>query len=268
MEGIPVVSFVDLSIRFPLTGAMLRSPLPLRAQPSATALVLSPHLDDAVFACGQLLALLSCLRPVRVTTVFAGRPQSGATHTEWDRAGGFAPGDDVVAARREEDRRALIQLGAVPTWLPFLDSQYGSTPTARQVASSLARQLCRWRPALVFFPLGLFHSDHHLVRDAVLILLRRGTAKAAQWLAYEDALYRSIPGLRDAAVARLRRGGWMPQSVAYAGSARSRQRKRAAVACYVSQLRALATPGRLGHRDAYAAEAYWHLGRRGGDAAA
>jgi LmbE family N-acetylglucosaminyl deacetylase len=241
---------------------MLRSPLSLHTHPSATVLVLSPHLDDAVFACGQLLALLSRLRPVRVATVFAGRPKAGAAHTEWDRAGGFAPGDDVIAARREEDRRALIQLGAVPAWLSFLDSQYGNTPTARQVASSLVRLLCRWRPSLVLFPLGLFHSDHHLVRDAVLILLRRGAAQSAHWLAYEDALYRSIPGLRDVAVARLRRGGWMPRPVAYAGNARCRQRKRAAVACYASQLRALATPGRLGHRDAYAAEAYWHLGRR------
>jgi LmbE family N-acetylglucosaminyl deacetylase len=249
---------------------MNRPRLPTSAQASGTVLVISPHLDDAVFACGRLLAQLSRFCRVLVATVFAGRPSPDVPHTEWDRAGGFAPSADVVGARREEDRQALIQLGATPVWLPFLDSQYGASPSVGRIASSLARQVRRWQPSLVLFPLGLFHSDHHLVRDAVLALMHRRSprrhgvgSRTALWLAYEDALYRSIPGLRDGAVARLRRGGWTPRPFTYAGSTRCQQRKCAAVACYASQLRALATPGRLGHRDALAAEAYWRLGREG-----
>jgi LmbE family N-acetylglucosaminyl deacetylase len=85
-------------------------------------IVVSPHLDDAVLGCGHLLAQ----RPGAVViTVFAGRPPRRERVTPWDAAAGFGPGDDVVGARRMEDRRALGALGARPLWLPFLDAQYG-----------------------------------------------------------------------------------------------------------------------------------------------
>ena len=49
-------------------------------------MVLSPHCDDAVFGCGELLAD----RPgSTVITVFAGRPGSGVPLTRWDAAAGF-----------------------------------------------------------------------------------------------------------------------------------------------------------------------------------
>src|SRR5689334_10074107 len=87
--------------------------------------VISPHLDDAVFGCGQLLAL----HPGSVvSTALAGRPPSYATVTGWDAAAGFRPGDDVIAARRAEDRAALQILDARPVWLDFTDDQYGRSP--------------------------------------------------------------------------------------------------------------------------------------------
>ena len=92
--------------------------------PGAT-LVVSPHLDDAVFGCGDVLAD----NPgSRVITIFSGRPTGYAVPTEWDRAGGFEPGQDVVSLRRREDRDALSLLRARPVWLPFLDRQYGPAP--------------------------------------------------------------------------------------------------------------------------------------------
>src|SRR4051812_4728612 len=79
-------------------------------------MIVSPHLDDAVFGCGELLGA----RPGSVVvTVFAGAPPTYETVTEWDALAGFRAGDDVMAARRAEDRDALAVLGARPVWLDF-----------------------------------------------------------------------------------------------------------------------------------------------------
>ncbi|MCV5262168.1 PIG-L family deacetylase, partial [Escherichia coli] len=76
-------------------------------------LVISPHLDDGVFGCGQLLAA----HPgSTVLTVFAGVPEA-APAPEWDRRCGFTSAQAAMAARREEDRRALTRLAARPLWL-------------------------------------------------------------------------------------------------------------------------------------------------------
>lgn len=233
---------------------------------AAPVLLISPHLDDGVFACGCLLAMLArggARRRVTVLTVFAARPPPGL-HTEWDAAGGFASAREAVAVRRREDRRALTVLAARPRWLPFNDSQYGGSPSVARVARAL-RRLCRGART-VLFPLGLFHSDHRRVHEAVLRLIRarpplseKKSNGGIRWLAYEDALYRRLPGLRDEAVARLRRGGFRPRTLRFPANAEAWRRKSRAVACYASQLHALATPGRLGHGDTGEEEGYWQL---------
>ena len=59
--------------------------------------VISPHLDDAVFSCGDWLAT----HPgAIVMTVFAGVPRDGALHTEWDNRCGFADASHAILARR------------------------------------------------------------------------------------------------------------------------------------------------------------------------
>src|SRR3954463_7021571 len=72
--------------------------------------VVSPHFDDAVLSAGQLLAKH---RGTPVITVMGGQ-RTGGSYDEvswWDALGGFKPGDDVVAARRAEDKAALDILG-------------------------------------------------------------------------------------------------------------------------------------------------------------
>jgi LmbE family N-acetylglucosaminyl deacetylase len=217
-------------------------------------LVISPHLDDAVFACGRLIASHpSCV----VVTVFAGRPASTNPLTEWDRACGFEPGDDVIGARREEDRAALYLLAAAPIWLDFLDSQYGRTPSVAQLVCELETIINYVKPSSVLFPIGLFHSDHLLTHRAARVLAARYAE--VQWVAYEDALYRRIPDALEGRLAELEGERLRARKVAWPDAPRAEQRKRAAVNCYRSQLRALATPGRLGHRDAYEGEGYWSL---------
>jgi LmbE family N-acetylglucosaminyl deacetylase len=221
--------------------------------PPGRLVVVSPHCDDGAFGCGELLAS----RPgAAVVTVFAGGPGPGAPLTDWDAAAGFRAGDDVVAARRAEDRRALALLGACPRWLPFLDAQYGGPVAADAVAPALAAELLACRPDTVAIPLGLFHDDHRTTHAAALGLL--GRVPGARWLLYADALYRRIPGLVEARLQALRAAGLAPAPLPPARP-RHRARKRRAVARYRSQLRALATPGRPGWQDALEPEAYWTL---------
>lgn len=222
--------------------------------PRCPVLVLSPHLDDAVFACGRLLASVPS---ATVATIFAGRPPPDIPLTEWDRASGFHSGDDVIGARRNEDRAALGLLGATPLWLDFRDRQYGLPPESDEVAERLERVLDERHPEMVFFPLGLFHSDHHLTYDAALLLL--GRHPELEWVAYEDRLYRRLQGLGEEKIGHLRRIGLAPQPIRFPELADASDRKSRAVAQYRSQLRALATPGRPGHQDVFGTEAYWRL---------
>jgi len=214
--------------------------------------VLSPHCDDAVLGAGELLAS----RPGSiVVTIFAGRPPAGAPLTEWDAAAGFTDGDDVMAARRAEDRAALSLLAARPCWLQFRDAQYGGPLGADAIVGDVAAAIKAWRPATVAIPLGLFHDDHRTTHEAGLRVARR--RPDLEWLLYADALYRGITGAVESRTAALAAAGFtltpLPPATGHASL------KRRAVGCYRSQLRALATPGRPGTADALQPERYWRL---------
>lgn len=212
-------------------------------------MVVSPHCDDAVFACGRLLD--ACPGAI-VVTVFGGSPGNRPL-TEWDAASGFRPGDDVMAIRRQEDRQALMRLGASPMWLPFHDDQYDIPVSYAQLRRSVRELIQQVRPHAVFVPWGLFHRDHRLASDACLDMRDEGTAP---WFLYEDTFYRRIPEELSARVALLRQRGVRARPVAL-GHAGRLGRKREAVACYRSQLSALATPGRPGIADVFEAERVW-----------
>ncbi|VCU69982.1 GlcNAc-PI de-N-acetylase [Pigmentiphaga humi] len=209
-------------------------------------IAVSPHLDDAVFSCGDLLGLVP---GSLVVTVFAGIPDEGPP-TEWDRRCGFGSGAEAMRARREEDARALDRLGARPVWLDLLDAQYGARCTPRDAAQSLAAALDRLDGRTVLAPLGLFHSDHVLAHDACMLLCR--TEPARTWLLYEDALYRRHPGRVQRRLAALLSTGIVltPAAGPPAGSCA----KRRAVQAYASQLRAF---GEHGYDDTRLPERYW-----------
>lgn len=215
--------------------------------------VISPHLDDAVLGCAELIAA----NPgATVVTVFAGRPPGNPELTSWDARAGFAAGDDVAAARRDEDRAALRELGAHPVWLDFPDTQYGETPTVEAVAKALDGALDQIRPDAVAIPLGLFHSDHRLTSDAAVWVMQ--SRPGSRWLAYADAIYRRVPELLDERLGSLAERGVEPVSAGQSGGPASELKRRAA-ACYTSQLRALAVSWDGGHADAFEPEDYWTL---------
>ncbi|WP_046115584.1 PIG-L family deacetylase [Aquincola tertiaricarbonis] len=215
------------------------------------ALLVSPHLDDAVFGCGEWLAAHpgTC-----VVTVLAGTPPDAGRLTDWDRQCGFDGAGQAMAARLAEDREALQAVGAHPSWLPFLDSQYEASPRIDEVAQALAgllHELPAEAPVLV--PLGLFHSDHDLVHQACLQALRAvGRAEA---LGYEEALYRAMPGLVQARLATLQQAGIQatPLLQPPAGEAAAKAR---AIAAYPSQARAF---GPDGLADTRHPERFWRL---------
>ncbi|HVB96365.1 MAG TPA: PIG-L family deacetylase [Chloroflexota bacterium] len=223
---------------------------------SAAIVVISPHFDDGVLSCGQLLASYP---GSIVVTALAGRPSSYGKLTAWDAAAGFQAGDDVVAARRAEDQAALAALGARPVWLDFCDEQYGHSPTLEMLAGGLARAIRETKGRVVFAPLGLSHPDHKRTNAAVSTLI--WSLPDLDWFAYEDAIYRcSSHALR----ARLKALSRVGIDAVRAGSSSNHglAEKRQAIQLYPSQIRALCAPGHPGYHDALKPERYWRLSTR------
>jgi LmbE family N-acetylglucosaminyl deacetylase len=223
-----------------------------RSRGAGILVLISPHLDDAVFSCGEALAA----HPGSVVvTVFAGTPADGAQRTEWDARCGFANAAEAVAARRAEDERALARLAASARWLRFADAQYGEACALDEVTCALGAALDTFADAMVLAPLGLFHSDHRIVHDACREAL--ATRPHLPALAYEDALYRALPGLLHERLAELARAGRRATPVrALAPPGAHADAKREAVRCYASQLRAFG-PG--GYGDVHEPERAWRL---------
>jgi LmbE family N-acetylglucosaminyl deacetylase len=225
--------------------------------PDSTPLtVISPHLDDAVFSCGQLLTL----HPnSTVVTVFAGRPPVYRELTAWDEASGFRTEDDVVALRRQEDSSALGLLGARPVWLDFCDAQYGCPPNIDDIADHLEKAIVSASQRTVFMPLGLFHSDHKIAHEAALRAMER--LPKLSWFAYEDTLYRRVRGLLEERLRLLLDAGIVAVPAGHSSEC-GLEEKRRAVQEYRSQLKALSMPGYPGHGDLLEQERYWRLATR------
>ncbi|MDR5739518.1 MULTISPECIES: PIG-L family deacetylase [unclassified Caballeronia] len=224
-------------------------------------LVISPHLDDAVFGCGASLAGAS--HP-RVCTVFTGCPAQDL-HTDWDAQCGFTSALQAMAARIEEDKRALGILGAAPFHLGFLDSQYvpdaaqSAKPTRESIAHALTDAIDEHRPDALLIPLGLFHSDHILVHEAACDAWQKRPGVTCY--GYEEGLYRRMSGAVQQRMADLLERGieatpFNPPLPAPAELQRRHALKHEAVSAYASQLKAF---GDDGYDDVFMPERYWQL---------
>jgi LmbE family N-acetylglucosaminyl deacetylase len=221
--------------------------------------VVSPHLDDAVLGCARLLAV----HPgTTVVTVFAGNPDHyPEPMRKWDVQSGFAPGDDVMSVRRDEDRAALAVLDATPVHLDFVEYTYnaGNRPVAPDaIASKLTPALDELQPTLVLAPFGLANPDHDVTHQACM-LAREQLDTSVAWWCYEDHGYKHIPGLLAWRVSSLFRRKVWPTPVCPRVDP-SEARKQQAVACYPTQLRALEDDWQIGVKlAAPAPEQYWRL---------
>ena len=219
----------------------------------------SPHFDDAVLSAGQLLAG----HPgSTVVTVFGARPPRYPENvTWWDALGGFADGDDVVGARREEEREAMARIGAIPVRLDFADHQYGfEIAPAEEIAGALEPVLVDAEPSTVLIPLGLANPDHRRAHHAAMRVLTRHPEWL--WLAYEDRDYRFIPGMLAHRIRRLLDAGVWATPVAVRAD-RSTTEKVRALGAYVSQLPALRDdwPGFGERLRLPVPESFWRLHR-------
>lgn len=199
----------------------------------ASSLIISPHLDDAVFSCRDLLAV----RPgMLVGTVFTATPEDAGMRTAWDTRCGFADAYSAMSARLAEDRYALDSLAAHGVPLGFLDRQYGASPASEEIAVALEALLAQYRCIAAAIPLGLCHPDHELVHSACLQVLKNHPEIA--WLAYEEAPYRRVPGLVQRRLIALAGEGVTatPLGLSLAAAGDCRGMTRRALASYGSQL--------------------------------
>jgi LmbE family N-acetylglucosaminyl deacetylase len=155
----------------------------------AAHLYLSPHLDDAVFSCGGLMAMQDARgEPISVLTLFAGDPPdyrisdfAAELHARWGKAG------PPIAMRRAEDRLACGRLGASVVHLDFPDAIYRLDDSGKPLYPSeeslfdadaqkegelldrlvQALQEIDFGAAKIYCPMGLGgHVDHLLTRQA------------------------------------------------------------------------------------------------------
>jgi len=221
--------------------------------------VVSPHLDDAVLGCGRFL---SAHPGATVVTVVAGNPPKYPEPMRmWDVQSGFAPGDDVMETRRNEDDAALACVGATPVHLDLIEYTYNPGDVAVRpdvIAESLVPALAALDPTLVLAPFGLANPDHDMTHRACMIARDR-LPDDVSWWCYEDMGYKHIPGMLAWRVAQLFRAKVWPTPVCPVADP-TEDRKRAAIACYPSQLRALEEDWQIGAKlDAPAPEQFWRI---------
>jgi LmbE family N-acetylglucosaminyl deacetylase len=224
--------------------------------------VVSPHFDDAALGAAHLL---TSYPGSTVITVLAGPPPAYPDKvTDWDAAGGFASGDDVVAVRQKEDRAAMASLGATPVWLEFPDHQYlpvEQRPTPADVAPALRAAVIAEAPSAVFLPMGLANPDHVLTHDAGLAArtAMKEDGSDVLWFCYEDAGYKHLPGLLAWRISKLFRSGLWP-TPAVVPVRPDMEAKRTAIYLYTSQVGPLERDHLLSERlDANTPEQFWRL---------
>lgn len=203
--------------------------------------VLSPHLDDAIFSCGDLV----CRAPeVRIVTICAGVPAASVELSHFDAMAGFASAAEAVRTRRAEDAAAAVIAGAELIHLGCIEDQYDRAPLhGERVEAAVQDAFERYTESgdVVLAPLGLRHPDHEHVAKAARELL--GIISFDLWL-YEELPYRALwpeyvaPALRAAGHTEADQVG-----------AAATPAKHRALRCYPSQLvgmdtRALILPER------------------------
>ena len=183
-----IIIVIAASMRFTRT----REPL---------AIVLSPHLDDAVLSLGGLIDKAGPGRSL-VVTFMAGTPVS-PLGTDWDGRSGFTDSTVAMKSRLAEDRLAASMIGASVRHYGYLDFQY-RTDTDSKKEAALKDRIKRDIETLIdenhdkdvsiygpaaFGPGGTPHPDHQLLHDAFMAVATEAGKPAARYFIYEDFPY-------------------------------------------------------------------------------
>ena len=149
--------------------------------------LLSPHLDDAVFSVGGLMAALADegheLHVVTCFTRSVSRPTDFALACQLDK--GLSAEVDYMQLRREEDVRACALLNAQPHWLDLPEAPHRGYHSAAalfgdlveedtvqsELQECLERAVANIEPDLILSPQGIgHHVDHRQVVQTVVRL--------------------------------------------------------------------------------------------------
>lgn len=146
----------------------------LRHAAGAPAVLLSPHLDDAVIDCWSELTAPA---PLQVVNIFDAAPPSG-TLAFWDRLAGAEDSAALMAERVAEDRAALALAGRRPAGGGLRADPYRSAreaPTLATLDAAIAAA-CGGAASRLLAPaaLGTPHPDHLLVREYALAAVHAG----------------------------------------------------------------------------------------------
>lgn len=152
--------------------------------------LLSPHLDDAVFSVGGLMAALAeeghALHVITCFTRSVPNPTGFALNCQLDK--GLGPEVDYMQLRRREDEEACCLLSAQPHWLDLPEAPHRGYSSASALFGNIAEEdnvqaelLTRLQtavekiaPDLILSPIGIGnHVDHQQVKQSVAQLKER-----------------------------------------------------------------------------------------------
>jgi LmbE family N-acetylglucosaminyl deacetylase len=134
----------------------------MRLDGTGPVVVLSPHLDDALFS---LWSVVSGAGDVAVVNVCTGIPPPEPV-PRWDRVTGATDSAEHMRLRLAEDREALAHVGRDPVGLGLLDAHYGRpSVTASEVVRRTGDHV--EEASVLYAPAALGgHADHRATREA------------------------------------------------------------------------------------------------------
>jgi LmbE family N-acetylglucosaminyl deacetylase len=141
-----------------------------------TVVVLAPHMDDEILACGGTLAQLPDKERIHVAFATDGS-RSPVPTFQWQGR----PATELPAIRRDEAAAALGVLGIGSERVDFWDLPDGALARhTREMRQQLAILIDRVRPDSIFTPFRFDrHPDHLALHRATLWAASRGVARVA-----------------------------------------------------------------------------------------
>jgi LmbE family N-acetylglucosaminyl deacetylase len=153
-------------------------------------LLISPHLDDAVFSAGAIAAELAAQgHEVHVLTCFTKsvkNPTGFALACQLDK--GLPAEIDYMELRRQEDQKACQLLSIIPHWEDLPEAPHRGYNSAKELFQDIKKQgiiadklleiLEKWidkiQPQLIISPKGVGnHVDHQQVCNAIKLLKKK-----------------------------------------------------------------------------------------------
>ena len=188
-------------------------------------LVIAPHMDDEMLACGATMAALPAKR--LINGIYA---TDGARSPVPDLPWGTRANPELVSVRTAEARHALDTLGIPAGNATFLGLPDGNLKAREnELTDMLTTHIRRVQPDHVFAPFRLDrHPDHLAVHRATVRALQSEYSKATLNEYFVYFRWRLLPGGDIRKVIRHDLQVCIPVSV-------HAEEKRRALACYASQ---------------------------------